>query len=238
MKHFSTEEWVDFVNQVIASNQREAMQKHLATGCKRCMETVSLWQKVSKTAAAEASYQPSADTVRLAKAAYLTTGLNTTQKEPRNLIEVLFDSFLQPAVAGARSVVIGTRQMLYRADPYQIDIQIEPKPGSNRLVITGQLTRPQPSRHHWPRHSSDALKSSWSQRLSQLQISLANSPAKSKTPATWSFPSPAMAINPSSFPYETPWATCPEASHEPGRRHTFYKGVPFWYGSTKIPCSF
>jgi hypothetical protein len=29
--------------------------------------------------------------------------------------------------------------MLYRADPYQIDIQIEPKPGSNRLVVTGQL---------------------------------------------------------------------------------------------------
>jgi len=139
MKHFSTEEWVDFVNQVIASNQREAMQKHLATGCKRCMETVSLWQKISKTAAAEASYQPSADTVRLAKASYLTTRLNTMQKEPRNLIEVLFDSFLQPAVAGARSVVIGTRQMLYRADPYQIDIQIEPKPGSNSLVITGQL---------------------------------------------------------------------------------------------------
>ena len=139
MKHFSTEEWVDFVNQVIASNQREAMQKHLATGCKRCMETASLWQKISKAAAAEASYQPSADTVRLAKAAYLTTGLNTTRKEPRKLIEVLFDSFLQPAVAGARSVVIGTRQMLYRADPYQIDIQIEPKPGSNRLVITGQL---------------------------------------------------------------------------------------------------
>jgi hypothetical protein len=139
MKHFSTEEWVDFVNQVIASDEQEVMQKHLATGCKRCMETVSLWQKVSKTASAEASYQPSADTVRLAKAAYLTTRLNTTRKEPRKLIEVLFDSFLQPAVAGARSVVIGTRQMLYRADPYQIDIQIEPKPGSNRLVITGQL---------------------------------------------------------------------------------------------------
>ena len=139
MKHFSTEEWIDFVNQVIASNQQEAMQKHLATGCKRCTETVSLWQKVSKTAAAEASYQPPADTVRLAKAAYLTTRLNTRRRNRADLIEVLFDSFLQPAVAGARSVVIGTRQMLYRADPYQIDIQIEPKPGSNRLVITGQL---------------------------------------------------------------------------------------------------
>jgi hypothetical protein len=139
MKHFSSEEWVDFVNQIVAAGQQKAMQKHLATGCKRCKETVSLWHKVSKTAAAEASYQPSGDTVRLAKAAFAASGKAQAKKESQGLIEVLFDSFLQPALAGARSVVIGTRQMLYRADPYQIDIQIEPKPGSNRLVITGQL---------------------------------------------------------------------------------------------------
>jgi hypothetical protein len=139
MKHFETQEWIDFVNHVVKGNQQEAMQRHLATGCKRCTETFSLWQKVSKTAAAEASYQPPAVTVRLAKAAFATAGLAQPQKESRGVIEVLFDSFLEPAVAGARSVVIGTRQMLYRADPYQLDIQIEPKPGSNRLVITGQL---------------------------------------------------------------------------------------------------
>lgn len=139
MKHFATQEWVDFVNHVASNDQQAAMQKHLATGCKRCTETVSLWQKVSKTAAAEASYQPPTDTVRLAKAAFVTTGLAQTKKESRGLIEVLFDSFQQPALAGARSVVIGTRQMLYRADPFQIDIQIEPKLGSNRLIITGQL---------------------------------------------------------------------------------------------------
>jgi hypothetical protein len=139
MKHFQSQEWIDFVNQVVKSNQQEAMQKHLATGCKRCTETFSLWQKVSKTAAAEVSYQPPAVTVRLAKAAFATAGMAQPQKEPRGVIEVLFDSFREPAVAGARSVVIGTRQMLYRADPYQLDIQIEPKAGSNRLVITGQL---------------------------------------------------------------------------------------------------
>jgi hypothetical protein len=139
MKHFSTEEWVDFVNQAITAGQKEAMQRHLATGCKRCKETVSLWQRVSKTAVAEASYQPPQDAVRLAKAAFAASGLAQTKKESQSIIEVLFDSFLQPAAAGARSVVIGTRQMLYKADPYQIDIQIEPKLGSNRLVITGQL---------------------------------------------------------------------------------------------------
>jgi len=139
MKHFATQEWVDFVNHVASNDQQAAMQKHLATGCKRCTETVSLWQKVSKTAAVEASYQPPQDTVRLAKAAFVTSGLAQTKKESKGLIEVLFDSFQQPALAGARSVIIGTRQMLYRADPFQIDIQIEPKLGSNRLVITGQL---------------------------------------------------------------------------------------------------
>ncbi|MGB2621169.1 MAG: hypothetical protein WA857_01335 [Candidatus Acidiferrum sp.] len=139
MKHFSTEEWIDFVNHMVTSGRQEAMQKHLSTGCKRCKETVSLWQKVSKSAAAEASYQPPADLLRLAKAAFATSNLLPAQKESQSLIEVLFDSFQQPALAGARSVVIGTRQMLYRADPYQIDIQIEPKPGTNRLLVTGQI---------------------------------------------------------------------------------------------------
>jgi hypothetical protein len=139
MKHFSTEEWVDFVNQALTAGQHKAMQTHLATGCKRCTETVSLWQKVREAAAAESRYQPSADALRMAKAAFAASGLAKTKKESQSLVEVLFDSFLQPTVAGARSVVVGTRQMLYRADPYQIDIQIEPKPGSNRLVVTGQL---------------------------------------------------------------------------------------------------
>ncbi len=139
MKHFSTEEWIDFVNHIVTSDRQEAMQKHLTTGCKRCKETISLWQKVSKSAAAEANYQPPAGTVRLAKAAFATAGSLSRQQESKGLIEVIFDSFQQPALAGARSVVIGTRQMLYRADPYQIDIQIEPKPGTNRLLVTGQI---------------------------------------------------------------------------------------------------
>ena len=81
MKHFSTEEWVDFVNQQVTTGQKQAMQKHLSTGCKRCMETVSLWQKVSKAASAEANYQPSTDTVRLAKAAFATAGMGQAKQK-------------------------------------------------------------------------------------------------------------------------------------------------------------
>jgi hypothetical protein len=52
---------------------------------------------------------------------------------------MLFDSFLQPALQGARSSSIGTRQMLYRADPFQIDLLIESQAGGRSVVVTGQL---------------------------------------------------------------------------------------------------
>ena len=139
MKHFMTEEWIDFVNQVSSPKQQEAMKKHLATGCKRCAETLAIWQKVHSSAAVEASYQPLTTDVRIAKAAFVAPGRATQRKERSTLVEVLFDSFLQPMLAGARSSGLGTRQMLYRADPYQIDIQIESKPEGNRLMVTGQF---------------------------------------------------------------------------------------------------
>src|SRR5260370_9596759 len=139
MKHFTTEEWINFVNRVTSQKQQEAMQKHLGTGCKRCVDTVSLWQRVRNTAALEASYRPPAADVRIAKAAFAAAGRATQLEEKTGLVEVLFDSFLQPMLAGARSSSLGTRQMLYRADPYQIDIQIEAKPEGNRLMVTGQL---------------------------------------------------------------------------------------------------
>ncbi len=137
--HFTTEEWIDFVNQMIPQQKQEAMREHLGRGCKRCSEEFALWQKVRGTAALEPNYQPSADIVHVVKAAHASAKMADRETESKSLVEVLFDSFLQPGVAGARSMATGTRQMLYRADSYQVDLQIEPKPGSNLLMVTGQM---------------------------------------------------------------------------------------------------
>lgn len=139
MRHFSTEAWIDFVNQVAPVDRRETMEKHLATGCRSCKETVSLWQRVQERAAAEMAYQPPVAAVQSAKAAFSMSGLAKRPKQLRDVVQLLFDSFAQPALAGARTTGMGTRQMLYRADPYQIDIHVEAKPATNRLVVTGQL---------------------------------------------------------------------------------------------------
>jgi hypothetical protein len=66
-------------------------------------------------------------------------GVGSIRQQADTSAELLFDSFLQPASAGLRSGSIGLRQMLYRADPYQIDLQIEADREHNRLLVAGQL---------------------------------------------------------------------------------------------------
>jgi len=122
-----------------AANQQQQMDKHLSLGCSSCQKTVSLWQRVRTSAAAEGNYQPPESAVRIAKAAFAGAGLGSTATGAGSKVKLLFDSFLQPMLAGVRSAGAGTRQMLYRADPYQIDVQLEMKPGANRVVVTGQL---------------------------------------------------------------------------------------------------
>ena len=143
MKHFTTEDWIDFANEAVANSKRRDMERHLGEGCSRCKKTLSLWQKVRQTAKSVAQSEPPESAVRIAKAGFSAIQLEGKAARVPGLVELLFDSFRQPVVEGARSTgseaSSGLRQMLYRADPYQIDLQIESKPGANKLVVTGQL---------------------------------------------------------------------------------------------------
>jgi hypothetical protein len=139
MKHFSMEEWVDFLNQMLSASKKHAMESHLRAGCKRCAKTVEVWQRVQQASAMEESYQPPDSVVRIAKAAFAGSQFAREERKSPTLVEVLFDSALQPLVAGARSGASATRQMLFRADPYEVHVNLEAKPDAGRIVITGQL---------------------------------------------------------------------------------------------------
>ena len=71
MKHFTTEEWIRFVNHAVSPKESEEMEKHLKQeGCQRCQAVVSMWQRVQESAASEKNYQPPPDTVSIVKAAF------------------------------------------------------------------------------------------------------------------------------------------------------------------------
>jgi len=139
MKHFKAVECSDLVNHAASDIRRRALGEDRGTRPKRYVETVAPWQKLARAAAFEANYQPSAETVRVVKAAFATAGFAARRQETRGLIQQLYDSFSHPAPAGIRSAGMRIRQMLYRAEPYQIDLHIELQQERNRLVISGQL---------------------------------------------------------------------------------------------------
>src|ERR1700756_5786593 len=109
MKHFTSEEWIDFVNQVASPTWNPEMETHLEA-CEDCGRTVSTWRKIRRAVAAEMSYQPPREAVRMAKAAYSASEWGRRWKAPRGMIEILFDSYLQPEMECVRSGATGTRR--------------------------------------------------------------------------------------------------------------------------------
>src|SRR5260221_3207603 len=100
MKHFTTEEWIDFANAAVAGSKRHQMERHLEEGCPRCKKLMSLWQKVRLTAKSAAEWEPPEQAGRIAKAGFSAVRLAGKPARSARLVEVLFDSFLKPLLQG------------------------------------------------------------------------------------------------------------------------------------------
>lgn len=110
MTYLEAEPWDSFMNLVVSDPQTLASRR-----------------------AVEQSYSPSAEP------AFSKGVLWAELHDKRTTAQVLYDSLAQQRAAGTRSIAMRVRQMLYRADPYQIDLQVEVQPDRNRLIVTGQV---------------------------------------------------------------------------------------------------
>jgi hypothetical protein len=139
MKHFKAAESIDFFNRATSREQMEAIQKHLARGCEKRAKLVALRRKAGSFATAASAYQPSEQALRETAAMFGPAGWAGSPNEKSRVTELLFDSFLPPVFSGSRADHTGIRHVLYRAAPFQIDLQIEAKPGHDLMVVTGQV---------------------------------------------------------------------------------------------------
>lgn len=128
-------DWNNLVNRAAPDGPRKPQRKQHGQYRKCRVESATIWRKVSVAAALETVYQPSADSVRAVKAAFSPATRCATAVP----VQLLYDTFSHPAPPGTRSSPMKIRQMLYRADPYQIDIHIELQPEQNRFAVTGQM---------------------------------------------------------------------------------------------------
>ena len=138
-KHFVTEEWVDFVNGVLSPERTRDMQKHLDSGCRRCLKELELWHRVRQTARREPEQEVPESAVRHVRSAFAMT---QSFKGARRfeIPRLVFDSLWRPAAAGVRSATSTVRRVIYKAGDVAIEMQLEPMPHTERTHITGQMS--------------------------------------------------------------------------------------------------
>lgn len=139
MEHYSLPDWVNFVRSTATKESMTNMQQHLDTGCGECVQTVAIWRSVLDFAKQEAAYEPPASALRMAEAYFVPFKLAASSPQGIQVAKLAFDSFLQAATAGVRGSAAGPRQLLYKCGDLCIDMRLEPKPGSNWVVLVGQV---------------------------------------------------------------------------------------------------
>lgn len=139
MRHYRTENWIDFARGLVEGEVKSFMQSHLETGCRECAKEASFWQRVSQTAKREIALEPPADTLRIAKAMIISAEFSSGPKRKSSFAELLFDSVRNPLPVGVRSAAATARQMLYGSGNHRIDLRLEPQLDSDGIEIVGQI---------------------------------------------------------------------------------------------------
>ncbi len=115
------------------------MQAHLASGCRKCRHTTELLRKVAATARSDSQVQVPDYALRCARAIFLLQQPEKVQILPRVPARLLYDSFREPLPAGVRTQQHLSRQALYQAGDYSLDLRMENESGTSRVTLVGQI---------------------------------------------------------------------------------------------------
>src|SRR3989475_6863889 len=147
MNHFDIFKWTDFVRSLIEESAQVDMERHLASGCRKCRRTTELVRKVAAAARSDSHVQAPDYAPRCARVFFLLQQPEKVQILPRIPARVLYDSFREPLPAGLRTQQRLSRQYLYQAGDYSLDVRLENERGSPRVALVGQIqNRKQPGK--------------------------------------------------------------------------------------------
>jgi hypothetical protein len=140
LSHFSADRWFDFARGTLVPEDRVRMQDHLDGECDRCLKTLQTWQTVLETVRREEAYRPSASAVQYVKARFASSSTRWTWlAQMAKMARLAFDSSLHLAAAPVRGSMPSSRQFIYKAEPFVIDVAVEFDPTTNRVWLIGQV---------------------------------------------------------------------------------------------------
>jgi hypothetical protein len=133
--HLNTEVALNFLEGRLDKEQ-EAFWKRHVDACKDCAQDVRRWQELGINL--KRSHLRSAPDTDVESVMHIFRPRQEEVASLRSIIaSIVFDSFLQPAMAGARGASTTSRQLVMRADEFDIHIKIWSE--GERKEMLGQL---------------------------------------------------------------------------------------------------
>jgi len=131
--HLSTEEALDLIEKKASQDQIEFWNTHILT-CAGCASQLQAWKEIRDRLSRKNLESAPAPLTHAAEAIFEPRGEKKSVREV--IASVLFDSFSQPAFAGARGSA-AARQLLLSGDEFDVHLRISTLGGQRR--IAGQI---------------------------------------------------------------------------------------------------
>jgi anti-sigma factor RsiW len=138
MMHADAATCADFVRGLLPPDARAALAHHI-TECRSCAGTVEWLRAVASVAVTDGDYEPPPHVLRRARALFALERPRIIRALPRLVGKLMFDSRTQPALAGVRGPSGASRQAVFEAGDYAVDITVDQAAGSSRTMLVGQV---------------------------------------------------------------------------------------------------
>jgi hypothetical protein len=139
-RHFDVTEWADYARNLASPDQQGQMQAHLAAGCIKCGKIEQLFLKFTKVCVREDAYQVPESTERQVKALFSMGREPRRSPLQRMFASLVYDSLNDPQPVGVRGTHQISRQVLFHAGEYSVDLRFEHEKGSASMVLVGQIS--------------------------------------------------------------------------------------------------
>ena len=134
--HLSAEIALDWIDGRLAKGQENFWRDHLEL-CKECTRDVEGWRELKTNLRRPYLRSASSETIRQVTQIFRPAPPKTESRLRQVMASLIFDSFLDPALAGARGTSVSARQLVMRAEEFDIHIKIWGDPDHRQML--GQL---------------------------------------------------------------------------------------------------
>ena len=139
VRHYDITEWADYARNLAVADKNREMKAHLEAGCPKCEKLQQLFSRFALVCTRESAFEIPRQAEHSVKALF-TLGRESKRSAFQRLWATLtYDSAQSLQPAGVRGTHQISRQVLFHAGDYSVDLRFEHEKGSASMVLVGQI---------------------------------------------------------------------------------------------------